>query len=144
MNYDWSVCATGVVFAAIATTSSVFGSTNLSGEEARRLALSMPLPTYPESARLRRAMGTGYFRVRVQRKTGRVKAVTVLRSTGDKELDNAAITSLQRWRFKPGVLASIRSVYPKTDDPFADEDFLLMLPVRFVLIKGRPATSYFG
>jgi TonB family protein len=99
---------------------------------------------YPESARLPGATGTGFFKVRMQRKTGKVKTVTILRSTGDKELDNSAIKSLKRWRFKPGVLPSIRSIHPKTDDPFADEDFLMMVPVRFVLIRGRPATSYFG
>jgi len=141
MNYQRSVCATAVALVAMMISLSVFGSTHFTGEQLRKLALSMPLPGYPESARLRGAMGTGYFKVRVQRKTGRVKAITILRSTSDTDLDSAAIASLRQWRFKPGVLPSIRSVNPKTHDPFADEDFLMMVPVKFT--RGRPAASYF-
>src|SRR5207302_6836655 len=144
INYRSLVCATTAAFVAMTTISSVSGSVHLSGDEVRKLAVSTPFPTYPEAARLRRAMGTGYFKLRVQRKTGRVKTVSMLRSTGDKELDSAAITSLRRWQFKRGVLPSIRSVEPKTTDAFADEDCLLMVPVRFILRRGRPATSYFG
>jgi TonB family protein len=143
INYHSFVCATAAVLVGMTITSSASDAPILSGDQVQKLALSTPQPTYPESARLRRAIGTGDFVLRLQRKTGKAKAVTILKSTGDKELDIAAVTSLLRWRFKPGVLPSIRSSNPKTNDAFADEDCLLMVPVEFSLTRGRPVGSYF-
>jgi TonB family protein len=60
-----------------------------------------------------------------------VKEVTIQRSTGHKTLNTAAIQTLRRWQFKPGVLPSIRHVDPKTKDPSADEDSFIGVPIIF-------------
>ena len=70
------------------------------------------LPRYPVAARERGATGTGIFVTRVQIKTGRVKSVDVARTTGDSDLDAAAVTALRQWRFKPMVLPPIKHIFP--------------------------------
>jgi len=94
---------------------------------------------YPAAARARRATGAGIFVMRIQIKTGRVKAVDVARTTGDSDLDAAAVEALKQWRFQPGVLPSIKETFkrlprdPLLKDPFATEDSLIKIPVNFSL-----------
>jgi TonB family protein len=126
-----SIQFAAAVFVALMSVSSVCASPQVTEEEARQWAISTPQPKYPESARPRRATGSGFFILRVRIKTGQVKEVTIQRSTGDKTLNTAAIQTLRRWRFKPGVLPSIRRVDPKTKDPSADEDSFIGVPVTF-------------
>jgi TonB family protein len=120
----------------------VCASLQVTAEEAQEWAISTPQPEYPEAARLRRATGSGFFILRVQIKTGQVKEMTTQQSTGDKTLNTAAIQTLRRWRFKPGVLPSIRRVDPKTKDPSADEDSFIGVPIIFAdLSKAGPAVQ---
>ena len=112
---------------------SARASMHATAEQARQWALSMPQPKYPEAARQHGISGSGFFKLRVQIKTGRVKHITTLRSTGSALLDTAAIQTLYQWRFKPGVLPSIRQLYPATNDPLADADCFLGIPISFVL-----------
>jgi hypothetical protein len=65
------------------TGANVRGSVHITEEQARQWAVSTPQPKYPEAARLRRITGLGYFKLRVNRATGRVTQITVLRSTGN-------------------------------------------------------------
>ena len=102
-------------------------------EEVRRWAISTPKPKYPISARIRRVTGRGVFELWVVIKTGLAKGVKTMRSTGDAELDFAVIQTLQQWRFKPGVLPSIRQVHPQTKAPYADEYCRIVVPVNFSL-----------
>ncbi len=60
-----------------------------------------PPPRYPATARRRGIEGTVLVRLRVDQQ-GRVLAAEVLRSSGSKLLDAAAIAALRRWRFTPG------------------------------------------
>jgi TonB family protein len=90
---------------------------------------------YPEEARLSRITGDGLFKMRVQKSSGRVKRVEVLQTTGNGLLDAAAIQGLSQCRFRPGVLRSIKELNPSSNDPFAKEDYLLKMPVSFVLSK---------
>jgi len=70
----------------------------------------------------------------VDRATGKVKEITVLRSTGNQLLDASAIGTLRQWRFRGGgVLPSIRQISPSSRDPFADRDLFIAVPVHFVL-----------
>ncbi|PYX11743.1 MAG: hypothetical protein DMG84_23280 [Acidobacteria bacterium] len=62
-----------------------------------------PKPVYPESARQRRITGSGIFKLDVSVKTGQLKRVKIVRSTGNRALDAAAVWALLHWRFKPGV-----------------------------------------
>jgi len=96
---------------------------------------------YPEPARLSRITGDGFFKVRVQKSSGRVKQVEVLQTTGNALLDAAAVRGLRECRFRPGVLRSIKEVNPSSSDPFANEDCLLKVPVSFVLGKNGVITK---
>jgi TonB family protein len=60
-----------------------------------------PFPDYPAALRMRRMTGDGIFRMYVDEQ-GRVTAITILKSTGHKELDIVAMKALVEWRGKPG------------------------------------------
>lgn len=47
--------------------------------------------------------------MRIDPKTGRVKGVLVVQSTGSQMLDWTVVSSFNRWRFKPGVIVVARS-----------------------------------
>ncbi|HTY79786.1 MAG TPA: energy transducer TonB [Candidatus Bathyarchaeia archaeon] len=57
-------------------------------------------PVYPESARRAGIEGTSLLRFEINTQ-GRVDKVTVERSAGHEDLDRAAVTAVQRWRFEP-------------------------------------------
>jgi TonB family protein len=115
------------------SAASLFGSIHPTEEQVRQWAIWMPKPTYPISARLRYVTGSGYFGLLVEVKTGLVKLVKTLQTTGDADLDNAAKAALQQWRFKPGVLPSIRKNNPRTKYPHADEYCQMRVPIVFSL-----------
>jgi TonB family protein len=73
----------------------------------KHYALYAPPPQYPFVARARHWTGAGLFACNV-RPDGTVASVHVLRSTGHDELDEAAISALRRWKFRPGDLHVIR------------------------------------
>jgi len=114
-----------------------FAGPHLSAEQARQWAIAMPQPIYPESARQHRITGSGVFKLYIYVKTGRVKSVNIFRSTGDRSLDAAAVWALLQWRFKPGVLPTMRQLYPSSKDPDADEDACVGIPISFVLAGAR-------
>ena len=103
-------------------------------------AISKPKPEYPHDAKLHWIEGRGWYAVRVQISTGRVKQVKIMSSAGDRSLDQAAITCLTNWRFKAGALPSIRHFSPQSKDPLADEDSYFKMPVTFAL--SRPKYRY--
>ena len=122
---------------AMATPSWV----TLTPEQVAKLTVGKLRIAYPEGARLSRTTGDGFFKVRVQKSSGRVKQVEVLQTTGDASLDAAALHGLSQCRFRPGVLRSIKEVNPSSTDPFANEDCLLKVPVSFVLGKNGVITK---
>jgi len=133
-----------VIIAGVLTLAdtNARGSTHITAEQARQWALSTPQPRYPEAARLRRITGLGYFKLRVDRATGRVKELTVLWSTGNQLLDASAISTLRQWRFRGGgVLPSIKQISPSSRDPFADRDLFIGVPVHFVLQRNGVITK---
>jgi TonB family protein len=97
----------------------------------KRWKIASPYPEYPAEARVRGATGSGMFKLHFKIKTGTVRTIEIFKSTGDKALDAAAIKAFSQWKFKPGVLPSIKSINPKTKEPFADEDFIAKIPVTF-------------
>jgi TonB family protein len=105
----------------------------VSEEQVKRMVISTPRPEYPFEARRRWVEGSGSFILRVQIRTGLVKTVTIERSTGSQLLDSSAVTTLKRWRFKPGVLPPISVELPKRKDPLAKEDSFVRVPVNFVM-----------
>ena len=107
-----------------------------------RAAIATPKPEYPYAARYNWIQGSGLYKVRVQTSTGRVKEVTVVTSTKSQLLDQAAVNGLKRWKFKPGVLPTIRHFNPRTKDPFADEDLLFKVPISFVMGRHHRTGTY--
>jgi TonB family protein len=86
-------------------SSMTAGSLNLSA--AKVLALNAPRPEYPYEARRQKITGDGVAVMNIDPGTGNVTGVTMLKSTGNAFLDNAAIAGFRRWRFKPGSVSIV-------------------------------------
>ena len=82
----------------------------LTANQMKGVVLSSTRFDYPIEARRAKISGSGIFEARIDPKTGRVKGVFVVQSTGSQILDLAVIRPLSRWRFKPGVVTAFR--YP--------------------------------
>lgn len=117
------------------TTSTVPEELKFSPTEALSWLAYAPKPQYPLQARRLRLTGSGLYRLRIQIRSGRVKEVTVSRSTGSAILDNAAINTLKEWRFKPGAPPPIKIILPHRKDPFAAEDSLMNVPISFSMSR---------
>ena len=76
-------------------------------EAGRRIMLAAPAPEYPAEARTKRISGAGLYDVQMRVKTGIVTRVAVLRSTGSKLLDDAAVRALKQWRARPNTVSHI-------------------------------------
>lgn len=63
-------------------------------------AVSRPTPKYPSSARRAGHEGTVTLSFTVG-SSGKVTSVRVAKSSGHSSLDNAALSAIRRWRFKP-------------------------------------------
>ena len=132
--------ATIIIVVLAKSSSSLAAERVVVAPDAQQWVIHMVLPRYPTAARQRHATGAGIFVMRVQIKTGLVKSVDVARTTGDADLDAAAVAALRQWRFKPGVLPSIKQILPHWKDRFETEDSLIKAPVRFFLVskQSRP------
>ena len=76
-------------------------------DKPKALALSAPRVTkVPEASRLH-LEGTGVFAVEVDKASGKVTAVKVRQSTGERLLDTSAIEGLQKWRFRPQIVTRV-------------------------------------
>jgi len=69
--------------------------------------LSNPPPDYPESARQAKESGVVVVQVIVNTE-GRPDSVDVLTTSGFPSLDQAAVTGVRKWRFRPAELGSIK------------------------------------
>src|SRR3954454_10466588 len=94
-------------------------------------AVYTPAPRYPILAGLRGAHGGGIFVLHIQATTGRVQQVDVARTTGHKDLDAAAVSTLKLWCFRPGVLHPTRSLHPESKHALSADDVLVKVPVTF-------------
>ncbi len=71
-------------------------------------AIYSPQPVYrPEWAKQGLA-GKGVVLVTIDPKTGSVAGVRMLQSTGNKQLDGAALQAYSQWRFKPGSVPQVK------------------------------------
>jgi len=73
----------------------------------RTYALSTPRPEYPRAARDAHIAGKGVFVMDVD-DSGIVTRVTVMKSTGNETLDDAALAQLRTWKFKPQTVKIVR------------------------------------
>lgn len=63
--------------------------------------IATPRPDYPYEARRSRISGSGLLRIYVD-ETGKVMEVKVMKSTGNRVLDDAGLQAFRQWRAKPG------------------------------------------
>lgn len=76
---------------------------------ARALALSAPWPEYPPAARQNGITGDGVAMMTIDPIRGSVTHVSMWKSTGNRYLDDAALRSFRRWRFKPGSISKVKA-----------------------------------
>ena len=103
-----SAVVLAVVTARIAEAAPLVFDTREPGRERelRRYMIESPRPPYPVSARIHQRTGTGLYRI-IFNKRGRVTAVTAIKSTGHKDLDQAAAYGFYRWRCQPGKVDQV-------------------------------------
>jgi TonB family protein len=65
------------------------------------------LPEYPRQARDKGLTGKGVAVVKIDPRTGYVTTVSMLKSTGQEILDNAALRAFRRWRFKARSITTL-------------------------------------
>jgi TonB family protein len=69
--------------------------------------LYAPRPEYPSAARQRHFRESGLFRISFDPHSGSATSVEVVQSTGNAELDHAAIAGFRQWRCRPGTINSV-------------------------------------
>jgi protein TonB len=80
----------------------------MSMSRAKALAIASPRPPYPYEARSKRITGSGVIVVNVDAASGSVTDASVASSTGSSILDDAAVSTFRRWRFRPGSVSKVR------------------------------------
>src|SRR5919204_328699 len=79
----------------------------MSMSRAKALAINSPRPPYPYEARAKRITGSGVITVNVDAASGDVTSGSVTKSTGSSILDEAALSTFKRWRFRPGSVSRV-------------------------------------
>jgi periplasmic protein TonB len=80
----------------------------MSMSQAKALAINSPRPPYPYEARSKRITGSGVITATVDPASGSVTDASVTQSTGNPILDDAAVSTFRRWRFRPGSVSKVR------------------------------------
>jgi TonB family protein len=99
------VCSLALVFGVgLVSICSLHAQTEAPPTVVRRpKAIYTPQPVYrPEWAKQGLA-GKGEVLVTIDQQSGKVAGVRMLRSTGNKQLDGAALEAYSQWRFQPGT-----------------------------------------
>jgi TonB family protein len=65
------------------------------------------LPEYPREVNERGLTGKGLVIVKIDPRTGYVTSASMLKSTGQKILDNAALRAFRQWCFKPRTVTTL-------------------------------------
>jgi TonB family protein len=73
-------------------------------DDLRPYFVKKPLPIYPQAAFTWHKQGSGWFRLNIDRATGKVTSVKVLKSTGVKILDDSTAVTFMQWRAKPHLI----------------------------------------
>jgi TonB family protein len=66
--------------------------------------VAAPDVEYPMKSKSLGYQGQGIYRLVVNKQTGIVNEVKVMKTTGHRELDATAVMTFFNWKFKPGVL----------------------------------------
>jgi TonB family protein len=75
--------------------------------EGKQIATHIKLPVIPPEAKAKHLSGSGFIVVYI-RPDGSVEKAEVVRSSGHKILDDAALAGFSQWQFIPGKLRKIR------------------------------------
>jgi TonB family protein len=67
-----------------------------------------PRIPYPYAARDKRMEGRGVVELQLNRRTGVVRSARMLRSTGFRLLDDAAVSAFLKARFRPGTSSPVK------------------------------------
>jgi len=104
-----SVSAFALVFSlALVFSSSLNAQIETPTRPQPPKAIYTPKPVYrPEWAKQRLA-GKGVALVTIDQQTGKVTGVRMLESTGNKQLDGAALEAYSQWRFQPGTGSQVK------------------------------------
>jgi TonB family protein len=97
--------------AAIAaiTTPQVAGSPGgTMSISSSRAATYAPKPEYPSETRTRHITGSGVCVVDVDPGSGNVTGASMAQSTGNPILDDSAVRTFRKWRFRPGTVSRVR------------------------------------
>jgi TonB family protein len=102
----------GQLSAAAPTAPNSF-ATGIHGEvltknQMKGVILWRPRIEYPYEARKYGISGVGSFEMKINPKTGRVKGILIVQSTGNHLLDRAVVDALRQWRFKSGIATAFR------------------------------------
>ena len=96
---------------SVTVVSSVVAEDNsISPETKKRSALVIyaPPPAFPFVAWRNEYSGSGVALLEVDKRTGYVTSATMLKSTGHRILDDAALKAFRQWRFLPGTVGKVR------------------------------------
>ena len=72
---------------------------------AKASAVFAPRPAYPYEARARKITGSGVCVVTVDTSSGAVTDAEMVQSIGNNLLDQSAVSTFRRWKFRPGSTA---------------------------------------
>ena len=72
------------------------------------LVMYAPKPDYPPQVREQQITGSGVCVVDVDPGSGNVTEASMAESTGNKMLDESAVRTFRKWRFKPGTVSRVR------------------------------------
>jgi TonB family protein len=94
---------------ALVSLSSLYAQTGTpAAGQAPPKAIYTPRPVYrPEWAKQGLA-GKGVVLVTIDQRTGQVAGARMLQSTGNKQLDGAALEAYSQWRFQPGTGSQVK------------------------------------
>src|SRR6266568_8284630 len=82
-------------------------ASEMSMSRAKALAINSPRPPYPYEARSKRITGSGVIVAHVDAASGDVTDASVAKSTGSSILDDAAVSTFRRWKFRPGTVSKV-------------------------------------
>ena len=93
------------VVATVLSICAVHGqSTSPAARPVAPKAIYTPKPVYRAEWAKQRLTGKGVVLVNIDKQTGNVTGARMLTSTGNQQLDGAALQAYSQWRFDPGTV----------------------------------------
>jgi TonB family protein len=98
-----------VLLPALFVVSSVHGQSQTSATAQQPpKAIYTPKPVYRPEWAQQGLTGKGVVLVTIDQQTGKVTGARMLQSTGNKQLDGAALEAYSQWRFQPGTGSQVK------------------------------------